>query len=313
MTTSIETEIANNKTLEEQHEVLVNDHVEPSHNISHEATLYAEPIIHIGSFSITNALLTSWIVVFIIIIISIIIKSRLKEVPRKLQNIFEIILNGALSLCDQITNNRKISLKIFPLALSVFIFVLLNNWIGITPLGGFGILETHNGSQSFIPFLRSGTADINGTLALGILSIIGANLFGVFSIGLWKTFNKYFNIKGISQIFTKITKDPTVLVVAPINFFVGVIELIGEFAKIASLSLRLFGNVFAGEVLLLSIGAIFAYGFPIPFLFLEILVGAIQAFIFAVLVVVYFTIASHDHEHDEKSEEHHKEKQIQTV
>jgi F-type H+-transporting ATPase subunit a len=275
---------------------------------SHEATLYAEPIAHIGSFQITNALFTSWIAVILIIIISLSIKFRLSKVPRKFQNFFEIILEGALSLCDQVTASRKISTKVFPLVISIFFFVLINNWIGIMPLGGFGLIETHGDKSAFIPFIRSGTADINTTLALGVISVIGANLFGIISIGLWKTFNKYVNLISLGQIFTKIKKEPTILVVAPISFFVGILELIGEFAKVASLSFRLFGNVFAGEVLLLSMSAILAYGLPIPFLFLEIFVGLIQAFIFAVLVVVYFTIASQDHnehEHDEVSGENH--------
>jgi F-type H+-transporting ATPase subunit a len=266
---------------------------------SHEATLYAEPVAHIGTFSVTNALLTSWIAVFIIIIISIILRAKLRQIPRKFQNFFEIIIDGAISLCDQVTGNRAISLKVFPLAFSIFFFVLINNWLGILPFGGFGLVENSGGESVFIPFIRSGTADINTTLALAILSVIGANLFGIISIGLWKTFNKYVNLRSLGQIFTKVRKDPTILVVAPISFFVGILELIGEFAKIASLSFRLFGNIFAGEVLLLSMSAILAYGLPIPFLFLEIFIGLIQAFIFAVLVIVYFTIAMQDHDEHE--------------
>ena len=137
------------------------------------------------------------------------------------------------------------------------------------------------------------------------MAVVGANLFGVFSIGIWKTFNKYVNLKVLGGIFTNIRKDPTIIIVAPITFFVGLIEIVGEFAKIASLSFRLFGNVFAGEVLLVSMAALIAYIIPIPFLFLEILVGVIQALIFSILLVVYFTIGASDH--DEHEEKHHKE------
>jgi len=297
------TEINENQ-IENQFDQSISTIDESTHEISHEATLYAEPVYHVGSFPITNALLTSWIAVFIIIVISIILRTKLREIPRKFQNFFEIILDGALSLCDQVTGDRKITLKVFPLAFSIFFFVLINNWLGILPFGGFGLVETHGGESVFIPFIRSGTADINTTLALAVLSVIGANVFGIISIGLWKTFNKYVNLRSLGQIFTKVRRDPTILVVAPISFFVGILELIGEFAKVASLSFRLFGNVFAGEVLLLSMSAILAYGLPIPFLFLEIFVGLIQAFIFAVLVIVYFTIASQDHdEHEEHKEQ----------
>ena len=94
-----------------------------------------------------------------------------------------------------------------------------------------------------------------------------------------------------------IIKEPTVVLINPINFFVGLVEIISEIAKVASLSFRLFGNVFAGEVLIASISAMFAFGVPLPFMFLEIIVGIIQALIFAVLTLVYFTIASTEHEH----------------
>lgn len=271
---------------------------------SHESTLYAEPIAHIGSFEVTNALLTSWIAVFILIVIAISLRRKIREIPKGIQNVFEMIVDGALSLCDQITNDRKISNKIFPLAISVFFFVLVNNWLGILPFGGFGLVETGEGESVFIPFIRSGTADINTTLALAVITVIGSNLFGIVLIGLWKIFNKYVNLVSLGQIFTKVRKDPTILVVAPINAFVGVLELIGEVAKVASLSFRLYGNVFAGEVLLLSMSALLPYILPIPFLFLEIFVGLIQAFIFSVLLVVYFTIAAQDHsEHEEHEHE----------
>ena len=106
---------------------------------------------------------------------------------------------------------------------------------------------------------------------------------------------------------TKVRKDPGVIIVAPITFFVGLLELIGEMAKVASLSFRLFGNVFAGEVLLVSMSALFAYLVPAPFLFLEVFVGLIQALIFSLLAAVYFTIAAQDHDEHEEHEHHDKE------
>lgn len=274
--------------------------------IAHEITLFAEPIFHFENFTVTNALFTSWVAVAIIIVLSLVLRSKLSEVPGKVQNVFEIAVEGALGLCDQVTGSRALSMKVFPLAVSVFFFILVNNWLGILPLGGFGLVERGEHGLAFIPFLRGGTADINTTLALAVMAVLGANVFGIFSVGLWKTFNKYVNLKALGGIFTKIRHDPTIIIVAPITFFVGLIEIVGEFAKIASLSFRLFGNVFAGEVLLVSMAALVAYLVPIPFLFLELLVGVIQALIFSILLVVYFTIASSDHdehkEHGEKPE-----------
>ena len=275
--------------------------------ILHEITLFAEPVYYFKSFPITNALLTSWFAVFIIIIISILLRSKLREIPRGIQNFFEVIIEGALSLCDQVTNSRALSIKIFPIAISVFFFILVNNWLGILPLGGVGGIEKGEHGLSFIPFLRGGTADINTTVALAIMAVVGANIFGIFSIGIWKTFNKYVNLKMIGQIGKKIRKDPTIVIIAPITFFVGLIEIVGEFAKVASLSFRLFGNVFAGEVLLVSMAALIAYLVPIPFIFLEILVGIIQALIFSILLVVYFTISATDHDdHGENHKSEHK-------
>jgi F-type H+-transporting ATPase subunit a len=267
--------------------------------ISEKITLFAEPIFHSGSFTITNSLLTSWFAVVIIVILALILRSKIKTIPGKIQNVFELMVEGALDLCDQVTNDRALSLKIFPIAISVFFFILINNWLGLLPVGGFGILEKSQEGLSFVPFLRGGTADINTTIALAAMAVLGANIFGVVSIGLWKIFNKYVNLKSLGEIFTKIRREPTIIIVAPITFFVGLIEIVGEFAKIASLSFRLFGNVFAGEVLLVSMAALVAYIVPIPFLFLELLVGVIQALIFSILLVVYFTIAASDHEeHD---------------
>jgi len=282
--------------------------------ISHETTLFAEPILNYSGFTITNALLTSTFAVLVLVILAVILRLKLREVPGKLQNIFEIIMEGALDLCDQVTNSRMLSMKVFPIAISVFFFVLINNWLGLLPIGGLGILEKSKAGLSFVSFLRGGTADVNTTIALAIMAVLGANLFGIFSIGLWKTFNKYVNLKALGQIFTKIKSDKTVIIVAPITFFVGLLELIGEFAKVASLSFRLFGNVFAGEVLLASMAALFAYILPVPFLFLEILVGIIQALIFSMLLVVYFTISATDHDHeDHKDILEEQEKEIEEI
>lgn len=285
-------------------EIVKTDSTE-SHNVSHEITLYAEPIAYVGNFPITNALLTAWVTVIIIIFITVFLRNKMKEIPRGIQNFFEFIIEGALSLSDQVTGNRDISEKAFPLIFSIFLFVLINNWLGLLPLGGFGIIQQGDHGASFIPFLRSGTADINTTLALSLVSVIAANIFGIVTIGAWKAFNKYININAFVHAAKNIRKDPTVLVMAPVSFFVGVLEFIGEFAKVASLSLRLFGNVFAGEVLLLAMATIFVYILPIPFIFLEIFVGLIQAFIFSILVLVYFTIAAQDHDEHEEERSHH--------
>ena len=266
------------------------------HELKHEQTLYAETVFHIGPLPVTNALITSWVAVLVIIILSLALRLSLKKIPGKLQHLFEVFIEGAFNIGDQVTGDRKITTKVFPIAACVFFFVLINNWLGILPFMAFGVVEH---GTTFVPFLRSGTADLNTTLAIAVVSVIGSNIFGIIMIGGWKMLNKFVNLKVLATIFTKIRKDPVTILVAPITFAVGLIEIVGEMAKMASLSLRLFGNVFAGEVLLASMGAMVAYFVPIPFLFLEIFVGLIQAFIFAVLTTVYFTIAAQDHDHED--------------
>ena len=212
----------------------------------HEHTLYSEPLFDIGGFTVTNSLLTSWVAVFLIILLSVAIRKKTKLIPGAFQGMVETIIDGALGMMDLVTNDRDKSKKVFPIIFAIFIFVLINNWLGMFP--GVGSI-TYDGTLLF----RGATADLNTTLALGLFSVVAANVFGVMVVGGWNYFNKFVNIKAILEIPKKIIKEPTIVLVNPIHFFVGLIEIISEFAKIASLSFRLFGNVFAGEVLLDSI------------------------------------------------------------
>ena len=231
-----------------------------------------------------------------IAIIAVLIGRSIRRVPRGLQNFAEFVVEGALKLADSVTNDRQKTLKIFPVVFSVFLFILVNNWLGLIPgVGSIGFIESADGHSVFVPLFRGATADLNTTLALALFTVVASNIFGIVSVGAWNYFNKFVNLKALGQIPSKITKEPTIALVSPITFFVGLIEIIGEIAKVASLSFRLFGNIFAGEVLLTSIAVIFAFGLPIPFMFLEIIVGIVQALIFAILTLVYFTIAAESH------------------
>lgn len=264
----------------------------------HEIVLGAEPIAHLGGFTITNSLLNTWIVVGLLLVLAIAIRAKIRLIPRGLQNLFELIIEGGVKLCDSVTNDRKKSMKVFPIVFTFFIFILLNNWLGLLPgIGSIGFMETLGGHSTFVPYFRGGTADLNTTLALALIAVVSANVLGIFTVGFFKYFNKFVNVKTLVHIPLNVRKDWTVVIVNPIKFFVGIIEIISEVAKVASLSFRLFGNVFAGEVLLSSIAVIFAFGLPIPFMFLELVVGVIQALIFGMLSLVYFTIAMQQEEH----------------
>jgi len=295
------TDIKEETTTEEYEEAVIgaDSHEEETHEeVAHEVTLFAEPVFNVGGFNVTNSLINSWAVVIILVILAVVIGKSIKRIPRGIQNAFEIVIEGAMNMADSVTGDREKTKKIFPFVFIVFIFILLNNWLGLLPgIGSIGFIESGHGESLFVPFFRGGTADLNTTLALALFAVIGANIFGIFMIGAWKHFNKFINLKVLAEIPMKIRKEPTVILVNPIKFFVGLIEIIGEVAKIASLSFRLFGNIFAGEVLLSSIAVIFAFVVPIPFMFLEVLVGFIQALIFGMLMLVYFTIASTAEEH----------------
>ncbi|MFA6322469.1 MAG: FoF1 ATP synthase subunit a [Candidatus Buchananbacteria bacterium] len=275
---------------------------EVSTEIKHETTLFAEPIFSVGNFTVTNSLITSWIVVVIIIVLSAMIRKNLATVPKGLQNYAEMILDGALNLADSVTGSRKKSMKFLPIVLPLFFFILISNWLGLLPgVGTVGMVERSHGENVFVPFLRGGTADLNTTLALAIMAIVLTHIFGVVMTSSWKHLNRFIGLNLLVEIPRKIIKekDFTVLLVNPIKFFVGIIEIVGELAKVASLSFRLFGNVFAGEVLLGAMAAIFAFALPIPFMFLEVLVGVIQALIFSLLTLVFLTVMTTEHDHEE--------------
>lgn len=175
---------------------------------------------------------------------------------------------------------------------------MVNNWLGLLPgVGSIGQIVLHDGHKTFIPYLRGGTADLNTTLALASIAVVASHIFGVMAVGAWTYVNKFINIKAFLEIPKKVMKDPTVLLINPVKAFVGLIEIIGEGAKVVSLSFRLFGNIFAGEVLLATMAGIMAFAVPIPFMFLEVIVGLIQALIFAILVLIYISISTTAEEH----------------
>lgn len=275
--------------------------VETTSEIKHEPTIYAETVGHIGSMPITNSLLNSWLAVLLIVVASVVLRRRLADIPRGIQHYAELILEGALNVADSVTNSRAKSLQFLPFVLPIFFFILINNWLGIVPgVGTFGFIEMHDGHSVFVPLLRGGTADLNTTLALSIMAVIATHIIGVLSLGVWSHLNRFINLQALWGIGAELKRGNfTAILINPIHFFVGLLEIVGELAKVASLSFRLFGNVFAGEVLLGVMASILAYALPIPFIFMELAVGLIQGLIFAMLTLVFLVVMSTSHdEHD---------------
>jgi F-type H+-transporting ATPase subunit a len=251
--------------------------------MSPHISISAEKIFQIGGFPVTNALFLSLFVFIILVVFAIVLRRKLSLVPNTLQNIAEMILEGALGVMDSVLLDRRKSEKYLPFVLTVFLFVLVSNWLGLLP--GVGSIMISHGGES-IPLFRSPASDLNFTLALALISVTFANGLGIAATSLRSRLSVFFNFED------------------PIKFFVGILELISEFAKIISFSFRLFGNVFAGEVLLTIISFLVPYAAPLPFMFLEIFVGFIQAFIFGMLTLVFIGMATTEHEHEEAVENH---------
>ncbi len=262
----------------------------------HSHPIYAETIFHGDNLLLTNSLFSSWLAVAIIIALGLAVSRRVDLVPRGIQNFFEMIIDGFLGFFDSITGSRKKSELFFPFIFTFFVFILVSNWMGILPgIGSIGQKVMENGHEVFVPYLRGATADLNTTLALAIIGVVASHIIGVMSIGAWHHLNKFLNFHAIAEIPKKFKEDKFVLMVNPIKAIASLLEIVTEFAKVASLSFRLFGNVFAGEVLLASMSAILAFGLPLPFLFLEVLVGFVQALVFSLLVLSYLSMATEKH------------------
>jgi F-type H+-transporting ATPase subunit a len=241
-------------------------------------SLAAEKVFELWGLPITNSMILSWIVTALLITAAAISTRRLETVPSGTQNLLELAIESLLNLCNSVIENKEQTKKYFPLVATIFFFVMLNNWMGLLPgIGPIGLYEVHHGETVLIPLFRSGNADLNTTLAIAIITMIGVQVFAVSAMGFSKHIKKFFDFSG------------------PINLFVGILELISEFAKIISFSFRLFGNIFAGEVLLIVVSFLMPYVAPLPFLFLELFVGFIQALVFAMLALVFIKGATLAH------------------
>lgn len=244
-----------------------------------EIVIHAEQIGEIFGFPLTNTILMAWLVIAVFFISGVLLKKRLRRIPSRLQMLVEFAVGGFFNFVEEILESRDSAKKAFPLVATIFFFVLISNWFGILPiLGALGLYELgEHGEAIFVPLFRSSASDLNFTIAIAIIAVIAVQIFGMKEQGFFAHWRKYFTIKN------------------PIETFVGILEFISEFAKMVSFSFRLFGNIFAGEVLLLIIGFLAPYIIPLPFLFLEIFVGFIQALVFAMLTLVFIKIAVAEH------------------
>jgi len=230
---------------------------------------------------IPNTLPTTWLTMLLLIVISYFAFRKPRLVPTGLQNIVEVPIELFYNFVEGVAGEK--TRLFFPLVATFFFFILISNWMGLLP--GFGSIQAqgfHEGHVVQVPLLRSANADLNTTLALALISVAATQFFGLREQRL-AYLKKFFTFRG------------TLWFERPVNTFVGILELFSEFTKIVSFSFRLFGNIFAGEVLLIVIGFLAAFVASLPFMVLEIFVGFVQALIFAMLSLIFFMMATVHH------------------
>jgi F-type H+-transporting ATPase subunit a len=299
----------------------------------------AEPLVKVGAVKITNTMITSWIIVVLILLGILFVSSRKWSViPGGVQNFVEAVVEAFYNLVTGIAGEEK-GRKFFPVVATIFFFVLINNWLSLTPVfnvigfqsepeetgfvmkqtdvGPFDVayvplssLSTLSGDSisegdanaaehhekavadgnfvgELIPLLRGPNTDLNTPLAIAIWSAIFVEFWGISALGFFKYGKKFINFR------------------SPIDFFVGLLELISELVRIVSFTFRLFGNMFAGEVVILMFTFLTPLILTLPFYGLELFVGVVQAFIFASLTLVFAVMATQSHDgHEEHSPSH---------
>ena len=240
------------------------------------------PIFHIGSFAITNAMITGSVSLIIFISIFLYIRMKVKSHQyNRFIGLMQWAFEGMYSQIESVIPDRKIARRIATLALTIFFYVLISYWMSILP--GLDSVKW-NGH----PILRSIAADLNFTFAIALISLVITQIYAIRELG---------HIGNLKRYFRNPIKDP-------LGAFEGVLELIGEISRYTALSLRLFGNCFAGEVLLLIMSVLTGFfatlALPV-FMAFELFIGFIQAYVFFILTVIFTSLAMSHHDSPDHS------------
>lgn len=222
----------------------------------------AEPIAHLGPLAITNSLFTTLFVSLILLIVAFWV-SRSKKIPTVIFMLTEAFYNFISSVLGKHTD------RLFPILFTFFLLIMLGNWIGLLPV--VGPITVHH-----VPLFRGPNADLSTTLAFALTSVGITQYFGISELGFKAYLSKFINFSN------------------PMKFALGILEVVQEFSKIVSFSFRLFGNIFAGEVLLAVIVFLVPVLLPVPFLALEVFVGFVQALVFTVLTSIFIVVATQE-------------------
>lgn len=236
-----------------------------------DISLAPEILFNIGSFPVTNSFFWSIILSAILIGIILYIRFSMKLVPGKLQSILEILLEEGINFIESIVSSKAKAKKLFPLVFTMFIFILFSNLVTFIPGQAAFLIDTPQGQAT--PF-RAVMSDYGMVLVMTLVAVLTTQIVSVYILGPFGYIGKFINFK------------------SPLKFFLGVMDIIGEIAKVVSLSFRLFGNIFAGEVLGGVMLFLVPFVVPLPFMFLGLLTAFVQAFVFSVLTLIFISMAS---------------------
>lgn len=229
---------------------------------------------HVFGMPITATLITTWLTMALLLVVVIMLRSRLRAVPGKLQSVFEMLIGTVFDYMSDVLESRALARKYFPIVMTIFIFILSLNWVGLLP-GVTSILyySVHEGVSHPVPLLYPPATDLNITIAFALIAFFTIEIAGVLAIGLFKYTGKFLNFHSVG------------------GFALGLLELISELARLVSFSFRLFGNIFAGKTLLVVAIFFVPYIIPVPLVAFEVFVGFIQAFVFAILTLFFIKLA----------------------
>lgn len=231
-----------------------------------------ETIISIAGFRVTNTLLAALLVDAVILLVVFAVRKRISPVPGRLQGSVEAIVEYLYTTTEQVAGAR--AGMIFPWVAVFFIYIAVSNLMGLLP--GYGTIGFFRGKE-LVPILRASTSDLNVTLALAVASVFATHILAIRTTGLGSYLKRFFALN-------------------PLLLFVGLMEIVSELTKFLSFSFRLYGNISAGEMVLGTMASLAAFIVPISFLALEVLVGVIQAMIFALLTLAFMSILTESHE-----------------
>ena len=260
--------------------------------------LPAGVVFHLLGFPITNSIIAAWLSIIVLVGISYAVTRRLKLIPTRVQSMLESALGWLLNFCQDVAGKEN-GRRFFPVVATIFLFVITNAWLSLIP--GFGSILITNAEGEVVELFRGANTDINLPLALALISFIFVEYWGIRSFGGLRYLRKFVNVgqffRSIGQLVRgRLRAGISGLFTGIVDIFVGILEALSELVRIISFTFRLFGNMTGGEILLLMILFLVPFILAIPFYGLELLIGFVQALIFAGLTLVFATIAVTHHE-----------------